>query len=489
MVLVDCNNGTLAPYIPSADRPWDLKRIQHLYRRAGFGEKLETLQQGLSSNPSDLVDSLVDQALGMPLTGEPSWSMDTYPADNLDVNELTLRAIEWSRITMDDMLSNGLRDKMVLFWSNHFVTLLESYLCPSYLYQYHRILQSNALGNFKDMVYEIGQSSAMLIFLNGVQNTRFSPNENYARELFELFTLGRDNGYTQNDIVEAARALTGFNGFDAQNLCTLVGYVGALHDPGQKTIFGQSGNYDFDGLHDVLFSARSNEIAEYICRKIYVEFVASEVSEDIVQGMAQTFITNNFQLGPVVRQLLKSEHFFDDSVLGTKFKSPFETYFQLFKELDIPYDQSTIDLLYLICTDQGQQLYNPPNVAGWPGDRAWINTTSLPARWDVYDLYVFNLYTNLPDQMVNWAKNLTNNSDDAAEVSRMITDFLIPVGLTDQEYYDEALAVFKGDIPENYFENGQWSLDWEPIPGLNLVASQILTLMRHVMRLPDYQLF
>jgi uncharacterized protein (DUF1800 family) len=180
-------------------------------------------------------------------------------------------------------------EKLALFWHNHFVTRNEDYGCPSYLYQYHKLLQQYALGNFKTFVKEIGKTPAMLVFLNGVQNTRFNPNENYARELYELFTLGRDNGYTQQDIVQTAKALTGWNSLENNQYCGRINFFPALHDPAQKTIFGKTNTYNYDTLHDLLFAERAVQISEYICGKLYRYFVSPQVDEVIVSELATIF--------------------------------------------------------------------------------------------------------------------------------------------------------------------------------------------------------
>lgn len=185
-----------------------------------------------------MVDSLINQAIALPLPPEPEWAY--WDVTRYTVREVAVEQIYgWMRQWFLSMINNGAREKWALFWHNHFVTRLEVYGCPSYMYQYHKLLQQYAFGNFKTFVKEIGKTPAMLAFLNGVQNTRFQPNENYARELYELFTLGRDNGYTQMDVVETARALTGFNSLENNQYCGKINFVPALFDNGAKTILGK----------------------------------------------------------------------------------------------------------------------------------------------------------------------------------------------------------------------------------------------------------
>ncbi len=197
-----------------------------------------------------------------------------------------------------------------------------------------------------------------------------------------------------------------------------------------------------------------------------------------------------------MRQLLKSEHFFHESVLGTKFKSPYENFLIMLKELGMPTNDilpganlSVIEIIYGVTTDQGQQLFNPPNVAGWPGDRAWIDSTTIQARWEVNDLFAFNMYTRYPEQLREWARFLTNDSSDGRLVSDTVVDFLIPTGLQNEQDYIEAFEVFKGELPDNYFVDGTWNLDYNPDPAINIVPAQLALLIQHVSHLPEFQLF
>ncbi|HPH21632.1 MAG TPA: DUF1800 family protein, partial [Haliscomenobacter sp.] len=244
--IVNCAVGTLTAYSPNPVKPWDQSRVQHLYRRMGFGITPAEIKAALKRSPSELVDALVTEAMNMPLPPAPAWANLEYKDYKNFDQEIGPQYIEWTTRWMRDMYKNGFREKLALFWHNHFVTQGETYVCPSYLYAYHKILQQNCLGDFKAFVKTMGTTPAMLIYLNGVQNNRFSPNENYARELYELFTLGRDNGYTQQDIVETARALTGWNGFTA--ICAPIGYNPVFFDSGNKTIFGKTAAYNYDTL-------------------------------------------------------------------------------------------------------------------------------------------------------------------------------------------------------------------------------------------------
>jgi uncharacterized protein (DUF1800 family) len=480
MVVTNCATGTLAPYVPSAQAPWNRARIRHLYRRLGYGPTLAELEDGLSASPGQLIDQLIDQAIALPLTPEPEWSNWSIEAYTDFQTQIGDQVLGYMDLMVEGMITYGLRDKMTLFWLNHFVTKLEAYACPSWMYQYHRVLQSNALGNFRTMTEAVGTTPAMLVFLNGVQNNRFQPNENYARELFELFTLGRDNGYTQADIVNAARALTGWNGFSS--LCAPITFVPLLHDPGPKTVFGQTGNFNYEQLHDVLFAQRGVQISEYVCGRLYQFFVHEEINEDIVAGMAQTFRDNNFELAPVLRQLFKSEHFFDAFVMGVQIKSPFDYFLAFFRENNLDYNAETLRLVVYVASQLGQQLFNPPDVAGWPENRSWVDTSTLTGRWQGSDYMLYTFYEQQPARLVALAKTLSNNSNAPEAVAAAIVDHFVAGGLLTPEAYDQATDVFKWMIPQNYYDDGSWNLDWETAP------AQVALLLQHISRLPEFQL-
>lgn len=481
MLVTNCATGSLAVYEPSPAVPWNRLRAQHLYRRLGFGADAATIETALARRPADLVDELLTKARNEPLFAPPEWADWSYNDYTDFNNQLQEQAIDFARIWANAMLAGSVRENFSLFWHNHLVTKFETYLCPSYLYQYHRLLQRHALGNFRAMVEEVGKTPAMLIFLNGVQNNALQPNENYARELYELFTLGRDNGYTQADIVNTARALTGWNGFTT--LCEPIGYLPWLHDQGNKTIFGRTGNWDYDDVHDILFSERAQQISHYICTKLYRHYIHPEVDESIVAGLAATFRNANWEIAPVLRQLFQSEHFFDEAVVAVQIKSPVNLFIQYIREAGYPFNEYDRDVALYIASQLGQQFFNPPDVAGWPGHRAWVNTNTLTGRWQGIDYYLLQAFQQEPASLVELAKQLAGeNATDPYLVTQELIDYFVPKGLPDNEAYERATAVFKWQIPQNYFDTGQWNLYWDT------VATQVALLLRHISRLPEFQL-
>lgn len=269
---INCNTASLAPYTAPLNR----SQAAHLYRRLGFSASVETIDQAEGQTAGTLVDSLIAEAQAAPPIPAPlwaDWNRGDYPEDDDERNALIrTQRTEFSVAYANQMLNNNLRERLSFFWSNHFVTELEVYDCNSFLYHYIDCLQRNSLGNFKTFVSEIGLTSAMLYYLDGAYNNGSNPNENYARELYELFTLGEGNGYTEEDIIETAKALSGY--VERGELgCEQVTFREDRFDPGSKTIFGQTGNWGYDDVIDILFEQRPNEIALFICTKLYEFFV------------------------------------------------------------------------------------------------------------------------------------------------------------------------------------------------------------------------
>ncbi len=496
---LNCATGTLDPYVPSTERPWTRRRIAHLAKRMGFGASPAQIEAIYNSNtnPTDLVDTIIDNAIAKPITPEPEWAywqVSDYGNPDTVGDQAIQQIYEWITTWIGEMASNNnFKEKLELFWHNHFVTRLDDYNCPSYMYQYHKILKENVLGNFKTFTHAIGTTPAMLVFLNGVQNTRFEPNENYARELMELFTMGEGNGYTQQDIVEVARALTGWNDVDTTDFCGPIGFQPFFHDNGMKTIFEQTGTWDYDDVHNLIFEHRGNETAQYICTKLYSYFVNPEIDETIVNELAATFIANDFDLVPVYRRLFKSEHFFDEANMDIQVKSPIDMMVTYLRESEFPHEQyfdaelnynQLYLFLYFQASNLGQQLLNPINVAGWSGNRAWVNSSTLVGRWQIMDALIFEGYENFKYILIDFAKNISDNSSDPEFITQLIIDHFLPVGLQSPQDYERATNIFKSDyVPSNYFEDGTWTLDYDE----DVVAAQVALLMRHISRIPEFQ--
>ena len=489
MSLFSCNTGTLAAFVPTAQNPWDASKVKHLYRRLGYGISNSQIASVLENSPLDVVDTLLSEAMASPMTPAPEWafwSETDYNAPNDDaLDELKQEKVkEGYAIVTNDLLTKGLRGRLTFFWLNHFVTKYGEYNCPSYMFQYYNILQNYALGNFKDFVHDIGLTPAMLAFLNNFENTKRRPNENYARELFELFTLGENNGYTQQDIEEASRAMTGYNSVNDKCGAVLFNEEDTF-DAGTKTIFGKPGTYDYQGLIDLLFEERKERIAPYICEKLYTYFVNPEADEAIISQMAETFIANSFEIEPVLRVLFRSEHFFDLNTTGIIIKSPYDVTIQFLKETAFTFDDKLIEGLQYGNAVLGQNFFDPVDVAGWQRNRKWLNTNTLAGRWFVLENLIYQTWGEdgaNKEQYRTFAKELTNNSKDPAFIAKTMIDFFMSKELASPSEYVIATDILKGEVPANFYTDGIWDLDFDSAPW------QLVTLLLHIVKMPEFQL-
>ena len=478
---INCAISDLTPLTAISPIPWDKKAARHLYRRANFGASDVMLSDALAQSPEVVINTIIQEAINKPLTPDPEWAywaISDYGANATE--EFTEQVVGFATDWLDRLYSGNLRDKMTLFWHNHFVTQYESYSCPSWMFQYYNVLERFALGNFKAFVREIGLTPAMLVYLNGVQNTRFEPNENYARELYELFTLGLDNGYTQQDIEETARALTGYNDFT--EACAPIGFRPLFHDDTEKTIFGKTGTWGYDDAVDLLFAERGMEVATHICTKLYTYFVNPKVSEDIIAELASIMMTNDFEIAPVLTALLSSEHFFDEANHETIIPGHLELFFTHSKEQGIDINSELQFLIAGTASDIGQRLLSPVDVAGWQGNREWINTNTLIVRWGALQNLTDYFFLTNAEQYRQLAIDLTDDSNDPALITQRIIDHFIIQGLEQPQEYEKATIRFKSEIPENYFEDGSWNLYWDTAP------QQIRLLLNYIATLPEYQL-
>ncbi|MCE2613878.1 DUF1800 domain-containing protein [Flavobacteriaceae bacterium D16] len=497
---VNCNTSTLAPYTT----PLDKLRAAHLYRRLGFSASVQTIDQAVGQNAGPLVDALVNEAVNMPPSAPPiwaDWNNSNYPADDDAARQVRRQQLDEWRITYTNaMLNDNLRDRLSFFWSNHFVTEIDVYDCNSFLYYYTDCLQRNAIGNFKTFVSEIGLTSAMLFYLDGAYNNGNNPNENYSRELYELFTLGEGNGYTEEDVIETARALTGY--VERGELgCEQVTFDPTRFDADTKTILGRTGNWGYDDVIDILFEERPNEIARFICQKLYEFFVHPDADDDagnaqaIISGMASTFVANNFEIAPVLAQLFKSEHFFDDEAIGVIIKSPFDIYLGLLNESSFGYDDNLLLNIVSTCRMLGQTLFDPFDVAGWQRDRSWINTNFIIGRWLTSEVFLEMSFQSNQEQFRTLAMDAvgaadSNTSNPETVVSALVNKFT-PKGLLTAQDFENAMSVFKiEDVPENYYGPdyipgglGLWMLAVSPE-----VPQQVFFLLMHLTRQPEFQL-
>lgn len=261
-----------------------------------------------------------------------------------------------------------LREKMSLFWHGHFACRVVNIYFQQQLLN---VIRENALGNFGDLLREVSKSPAMLSFLNNQQNRKQHPNENFAREVMELFTMGRGN-YTETDIREAARAYTGW-GFNVKGEFVNRPFV---HDTGSKTFLGKTGNFDGDDIIDIILEQKAT--ARFITAKIYKYFVNENVDEQKVEHLAQKFYRDNYNLQKLMNEIFLSDWFYEEKNIGTRIKSPVELIVGVRRLIPMELQKPEAQLLFQRVL--GQVLFYPPNVAGWPGGKNWIDSSALMFR-------------------------------------------------------------------------------------------------------------
>ncbi|TAK92085.1 MAG: DUF1800 domain-containing protein [Burkholderiaceae bacterium] len=265
-----------------------------------------------------------------------------------------------------------LRERMTLFWHNHFVSSEKKVKAARLLYEQNVLLRQQALGNFATLLHAISKDPAMLIYLDSATNRKGQPNENFAREVMELFTLGEGH-YTEQDIKEAARAFTGWS-LDPQDYHFI--FRRFTHDDGIKTVLGQRGNFDGDAVLDILLAQPAT--AEFIVRKLWREFVSPTPDPAEVRRIAAVFRSSGYEIKPMLRALFNEPQLLAEDNRGTLVKSPIELLVGTVRQFNLQYSDAAPFLW--AARQSGQDLFDPPNVKGWPGGEAWINSATLLMR-------------------------------------------------------------------------------------------------------------
>lgn len=363
------------PFEPSSARPWNIAAVAHLHRRAGFSPGYETLKRDLLDGPAASIDLLIK--------GEPKSASGTS-AGELESTFAAMAAqlapsadlVRIQAIWLYRMIftAHPLRERMTLFWHNHFATSDVKVQSPLLMQRQNDLFRGQALGDFRALVTAIGRDPAMLIWLDSTINRKAKPNENYAREVMELFTLGRGR-YTEKDVQEAARAFTGW--FVVRDQFE---EVPRQHDDGPKAVLGQKGNWDGDDIPGILL--KQPACAEFVCGKLYRYFVSETdaPSEKLIAPLAAAFRDSGYQIAKPVEIILRSNLFFDPSTLRRRVKSPAEFAVGTIRALEVLRPTVATGDLANACSRMGQSLFAPPSVAGWDGGPGWINSTAMLAR-------------------------------------------------------------------------------------------------------------
>ncbi|MCO4294349.1 DUF1800 domain-containing protein [Solitalea sp. MAHUQ-68] len=365
-----------------------MRQIQHLYARAGFGITYKDLQQLKNKPLLTVVKELFEKSNDYSLI-DLDFSLEEVKGKEMmsEENRKELRRLfkqstenlntRWmQQMSVTDA---QLREKMTLFWHGHFACRSFN---PLHNQQLNNTMRNLALGNFKDLLLAVSKSPAMLAFLNNQQNRKNSPNENFARELMELFTIGRGN-YTENDVKESARAFTGW-GFTP--FTTEFVFRTKQHDFGDKTFMGHTGNFNGEDIIDIIL--KQKETARFICRKFYKFFVNENINETHVNQLADHFYQTNYNIGSTMFLIFSSDWFYSSENIGVNIKSPVEFIVGLTRQFYVSYEST--DMLLFLQRALGQILFYPPNVSGWPGGKNWIDSSTLMYRLKIPSVILNN---------------------------------------------------------------------------------------------------
>ena len=406
-----------ATYQPDGERPWNREFAAHLWRRAAFAPNDKQLRHAVDVGPAETLNLL--------LQGDPA-SESFY---------------EQTRSTVGPLLASGnmenlpawwlysmlhsphpLREKMTLFWHGHFATSAAKVTKVELMYRQNALQRKHALGRFGPLLRESAKDPAMLLWLDSATNHKLRPNENFAREVMELFSLGIGN-YQERDIKEAARAFTGWEVRRDQFL-----FNAPQHDPGKMTVLGQTGQFDGDQVIDILLAQPAT--GRFLVRKLFRYFVSdtAEPGNALVDPLARGLREHEYDIAWLLRQILGSNLFYSLHAVRQKVKSPIDLAIGLLRSLE-----GTVNL-YSLAEDLrnlGHGVFFPPNVKGWDGGLEWINSASLLSRanlvWALVSGADGRYKKKVPLTML-----AERQGPDAARVARGFADLLLAAPVPDE---------------------------------------------------------
>ena len=526
----------LQPYTGSFGAP----ELRHLLRRTLFGATKADMAYFSGKSVTQVVNELLNPTAPLPAPPVKEYVVSattlvpdnniaagtTWVGDiNNDGNIAGYRRASFKKWWVGNLINQdrSIREKMTLFWHNHFATETNEISNAQYVYKHHHLFRISALGNFKTLTKNMTLDPGMLVYLNGQYNTLTAPDENYAREIQELFCCGKgpDSLYTEADVKAAAKVLTGWR----NNATTLSAYFTASrHDATNKTfssfynntvITGRNtataGDQELDDLLNMIFA--NQEVAKYMCRRLYRWFVYYDIDDTVEQNvitpLANVFRSSNYEILPVLDMLLKSEHFFDVLSRGCVIKSPAELVIGFCRESEIVFQPDTDYVAnygfynYMVSwlSNMQQNIGDPPDVSGWKAyyqepqfNEIWINSDTLPKRNQFTDTMLVSGYTFSSKKIqldpLAYAKTFSNPGDPNVFIAEL-TERLLGLDIS---------AASKAHLKKDILLSGQsldiyWTQAWDlyistPANAANTtsVRTKIRDLVKYLMNLAEYQL-
>jgi uncharacterized protein (DUF1800 family) len=441
------------PWEPDETHPWNLQKAAHLYRRATFGAPHEELRQAVERDYPATLQRILEGEGPVGDFDDLIRSTGENVAKQNNISTFQLRG--WWLYAMLRS-PHPLREKMTLFWHNHFVSSDAKVQSTVKMYHQNQLLREHALGKFEPFVQAVSKDAAMLVYLDSNSNIKGKANENYARELMELFTLGVGN-YTETDVREAARGFTGWHTDDDKFEFNL-----KYHDMGTKTVLDQTGEWNGDDIVRIVL--RQPVAATYITRKLYRFFVSENAvpPPELLKPLADQFRASGYDIAALVGTILRSRHFFSSYAYRQRIKSPVEYVVGAVKDVS-KQDQIEIPDLVTRLEAMGQNLLAPPNVKGWEGGKSWLNSATVLARH-------------------NFAQRLT--SGEVRPEERLLNE-----KITDPDRIISVLAemLLQNDLNENARVKLTQFVS-EGHPEGNALGSRVRETIHAMMTMPDYQL-
>lgn len=529
--------GGLAPYTG----PWTQTEVIHLLKRTMFGAKKTDIDYFRTKSMSQAVDELINPTA--PLPNPPVKEYDTTGATTPDtaiaagttwVNDfnndgtiVSRRRASFKKWWMGVMIQQdrSIREKMTLFWHNHFATETVDISDSQYVYKHHALLRAGALGNFKTLVRQVTIDPGMLRYLNGYVNVATAPDENYARELQELFTLGKENSpnYNEDDVKAAARVLTGWrinaqtisSSFDPTRHATTNKQFSAFYN--NKVITGRTGatagDLELDELLNMIFD-KKEEVSRFMATKLYRWFCYYEIDAttkaNVIEPLAKIIRDSNWEIKPALSALLKSEHFFDAAAKGCLIKSPVDLIVGLCREFNVVFPNTNPDyvaaynLWNFLVTQSSTMIQNigdPPSVAGWPSyyqvpqfHQTWINSDTLPKRNTFTDRMIANGFTANSRTMRIDAVAFTKTLPDPGDPNKLIDDalaILLRVPLSDTSKQTIKKQILLSNQEQDYYWTNAWAAhiaNPADTAAFNIVNTRLQAFYKRIMNLAEYHL-
>lgn len=516
--------------------PWTKNEVQHLLKRVMFGSTRADINYFLGRTMNQAVDELLSPTAPLPAPPVNDYSPGTPDPNvaagatwvNNPTNDGTLNSVRrnsfkkwWAGLMINQ--DRSIRERLTLFWTDHFGTETVTIGISHYVYQHHALLRQNCLGNFKQLIKSVTVDAGMLRYLNGYLNTNTAPDENYSRELQELFTLGKGPGsrFTEDDVKTAAKVLTGWR---INGTTYAVFFDPNRHDSSNKQFSsffnntvvagrtGANGALETDDLINMIFN--KDEVSKYICRCIYRWFVYYKIDAaaetNVIEPLAAIFRNSNYNIKPVLEALFKSEHFFDVLNQGCMIKSPVDEVVSCLREFGVAFPNPTTEYAdaygmwnYIRnwFTTMNQDIGDPPDVSGWPSyyqepqfHELWVNSDTLPKRNQFTDTMINSGFTRNGKRIIINAVAFTQGLSNPGDPNILIEDALsviyrVPVSAASKQLIKEQILL--SNQTQDYYWTNAWNAyiaNPSDMGNFTIVNTRLKSFYQYLMNLSEYQL-